>query len=181
MSWRHVVYLTYVFILSLRLSTTPWTVTCQAPLFMGFPRQEYWSGLPFFSPGDLPDPGIKPGTPALQVDSLPSEPPGKLYLTWNQSVQFSRSVMSDSLQPHGLPHASPPCPSPTPRVYSNSCPLSRWCHLTISSSAIPFSSRLQSLPASESFPVSQFFATGGQSIGVSASTSVQWTPRTDLL
>ena len=121
---------------------------------------------------DLPDPGIKPGTPALQVESLPSEPPGKLYLTWNQSVQFSRSVMSNSLQPHGLPHARPPCPSPTPRVYSNSCPLSRWCHPTISSSVIPFSSCLQSLSASGSCPVSQFFATGGQSIGVSASTLV---------
>ena len=121
---------------------------------------------------DLPDPEIKPGTPALQVDSLPSEPPGKPYLTWNQSAQFSRSVMSDSLQSHRLQHARPPCPSPTSRVYSNSCPLSRWCHPTISSSVNPFSSRLQSLPASGSFPVSQFFASGGQSIGVSASTSV---------
>ena len=88
------------------------------------------------------------------------------------SVQFSRSVMSDSLQPHGLQHARPPCPSPAPRVYSNLCPLSRWCHPTISSSVIPFSSRLQSFPASGSFQMSQFFASGGQSIGVSASTSV---------
>jgi len=88
------------------------------------------------------------------------------------SIQFSRSVMSNSLWPHGLQHARPPCPSPTPRVYSNSCPSRRWCHPTISSSVIPFSSRLQSFPASGSFPVSQFFASGGQSIGVSASASI---------
>ena len=85
------------------------------------------------------------------------------------SVQFSRSVVSDSLQPHGLQHARPPCPSPTLRVYSNSCPLSRWCHPTISSSVIPFSSWLQSFPASGSVQMSQFFASGGQSIGVSVS------------
>ena len=88
------------------------------------------------------------------------------------SVQFSHSIVSDSLQPHGLQHARLPCPSPTPGVYSNSCPLSRWCHPTISYSAIPFSSCLQSFPASGSFLVSQFFASGGQSIGVSASASV---------
>ena len=88
------------------------------------------------------------------------------------SVQFSRSVLSDSLQPHGLQHARPPCPSPTPRVYSNSCPLSWWCHPTISSSVIPFSSCLQSFPASGSFQMSQLFTSGGESIGVSASTSV---------
>ena len=90
----------------------------------------------------------------------------------HSSVQFSRSVVSDSLQPHGLQHARPPCPSPTPGVYSNTCPLSRWCHPTISSSVIPFSSCLQPFPASESFPVSQPFASGGQSIGVSVSASV---------
>ena len=88
------------------------------------------------------------------------------------SVLFSRSVMSDSLRPHGLQHARPPCPTPTPRVYSNSCPLSRWCHPTISSSVIPFFSHFQSFPASGSFPMSQFFASCGQSTGVSASTSV---------
>ena len=88
------------------------------------------------------------------------------------SVQFSRSVMSDSLRPNGLQHARSPCPSPTPGVYSNSCPLSRWCHPTIWSSVIPFSSCLQSFPASGSFPMSQFFTSGGQSIGVSASVSV---------
>ena len=85
---------------------------------------------------------------------------------------FSRSVMSDSLWPCGLQHARLPCPSPTPRAYSNSCLLSRWCHPNISSSVIPFSSCLQSFPASGSFPVSQFFTSGGQSIGVLASASV---------
>ena len=90
----------------------------------------------------------------------------------DSSVQSSHSVMSDSLRPHGLQHARPPCPSPTPRVYSNSCPLSWWCHPTISSSVVPFSSHLQSFPASGSFQMSQFFTSDGQSIGVSASTSV---------
>ena len=88
------------------------------------------------------------------------------------SIQFSRSVVSDSLRPHEPQHARPPCPSPAPRVYLNSCPSSRWCHPAISSSVIPVSSCPQSLPASGSFPMSQFFACGGQSIGVSASTSV---------
>ena len=86
-------------------------------------------------------------------------------------VQFS-SIVSVSLWPYGLRHARPPCPSPAPRVYSNSCPLSRWCHPIISSSVVPFSSCLQSFPASGSFPMSQLFASGGQNIGVSASTSV---------
>ena len=85
--------------------------------------------------------------------------------------QFSHSVMSDSLQPHGLQHARPPCPSPTPGVHPSSCPLSQWSHPTISSSVIPFSSCPQSFPASESFQMNQLFASGGQSIGVSASTS----------
>ena len=86
--------------------------------------------------------------------------------------QFSRSVMSNSLRPHEPQHARPPCPSPTPRVFSNSCPLSWWCHPTISSSVIPFSSCPQSFPAWGSFQMNQLFASGGQSIGVSASTSV---------
>ena len=86
--------------------------------------------------------------------------------------QISHLVISDSLQPHGLQHARPPCPSPTPGIYSNSCPLSPWCHPTISSSVIPFSSCLQSFPASGSFPMSQFFTSGGQRIGASASASV---------
>ena len=92
---------------------------------------------------------------------------------WNIfSVQFSRLVVSDSLWPHELQHARPPCPSPTPGVYSNSCPVSWWCHQAISSSVVPFSSCLQPFPASGSFQMSQLFASGGHSIGVSASTSV---------
>ena len=98
------------------------------------------------------------------------------------SVQFSRSVVSDSLWPHESQHARPPCPSPTPRVHPNPCALSRWCHPAISSSVIPFSTCPQSLPASGSFPTSQHFAWGGQSIGISASASVlpmntqDWSP-----
>ena len=87
------------------------------------------------------------------------------------SVQFSHSVVSDSLWPHGLQHTRLPCPSPTPAAYSNSCLSSRWCHPVISPFCIPFSSHLQSFPASGSFLVSQFFTTGGQSIGASASAS----------
>ena len=88
------------------------------------------------------------------------------------SVQFSCSVMSDSLRLHESEHARPPCPSPTPGVYPNPCPLSQWCHPAISSSVVPFSSCPQSLPASGSFPMSQLFTSGGQSIGVSASASI---------
>ena len=87
------------------------------------------------------------------------------------SVQFSRSVVSNSLRSHGPQHTSPPCPSPAPGVYPNSCPLSRWCHPTILSFVVPFSSCPQSFPASGSFQMSQLFTSGGQSIGVSASTS----------
>ena len=116
-------------------------------------------------------------------------PPSILYLSTNHfvfrepsSVQFSCSVVSDSLQPHELQHARPPCPSPTPRVHSNSRPSSWWCHPAISSSVVPLSSCPQSLPASESFLMSQLFAWGGQSTGVSASGSFPpkntqgWTP-----
>ena len=94
-----------------------------------------------------------------------------LFHSGISSVQFSRSVMSDSLWPHELQHARPPCPSPAPGVHSNSRPSSPWCHPAISSSVIPFSFWPQSLPALESFPVSQLFAWGGQSIGVSALAS----------
>ena len=87
------------------------------------------------------------------------------------SVQFSRSVVSNSLRPHESQHARPPCPSPAPGVHSDSRPSSWWCHPAISSSVVPFSSCPQSLPASESFPISQLFAWGGQSTGVSALTS----------
>ena len=118
-------------------------VACQAPPPMAFSRQEYH----------------------------------KIAHKWEQYMIIKRfssvSVVSDSLRPHGLQqHTRPPCPPPTPGVYSKSCPLSRWCHPTISSSVVPFSSRLQSFPTPGSFPMSWFFASGGPSIGVSASTSV---------
>ena len=96
----------------------------------------------------------------------------KSLLQHHNSVQFSHSVVSDSLPPHESQHARSPCPSPTPAVHSNSRPSSQWCHPAISSSVVPFSSCPQSLPASGSFPVSQLFSWGGQSIGVSASASV---------
>ena len=89
-------------------------------------------------------------------------------LSTKYSVQFSHSVLPDSLQPHELQHARPPCPSPTPRFHSNSCPSSWWCHPAISSFVVPFSSCPQPLPASESFPMSQLFTRGGQSTGISA-------------
>ena len=99
-----------------------------------------------------------------------------LYITnifaYFPSVQFSHSIGSDSLWPYGLQHPRLPCPSQTPRACSNSCPSSRWCHPTISSSVIPFSFCLQSFPVSGSFQMSQFFALGGQSIGVSVSTLI---------
>ena len=106
----------------------------------GFSRQQHWSGLSFPSP---------------------LEPP-KGSLAKDNSVQFSCSVMSDSLRPHGLQHARPPCPSPTPGAYSNSYPWSQWCYPTMSSLVVPFSSHPQSFPASGSFPVSQLFVSGGQ-------------------
>ena len=206
-------------------SVTAWTVAHHAPLTMEF--SSYWSGLPCPPPGDLPNPGIGPRSPALQADSLLSQPPGKASIslvslllkccsTWWKSngtkkyespfrprlrkeidchqqflcifcksfncwhicthiyimrvteissVQFNRSVLSSSLRPHEPQHGRPPCPSPTPRVHPNPCPLSWWCHPTVSSSVIPFSSCPQSFPASGSFPMSQLFTLGGQSIG----------------
>ena len=104
------------------------------------------------------------------------------FLPKSCSVHYSCSVMSDSLRPHELQHARPPCPSPTPGVHSDSRPSSLWCHPTISSSVVPFCSHLPSFPASGSFPMSQLFASGGQSIGVSSSASVlsmniqDWSP-----
>ena len=95
-----------------------------------------------------------------------------LFCILNGSVQFSYSLMSDSLQPHGLQHTRLPCPSPNPRACSNSCALSQWCRPTILSFGIPFSPCLQSFPASGSFPMSQFFTLGSQSIGASALASV---------
>ena len=118
--------------------------------------------------------------PKLDKGITRKEKCGPIYL---MSInQFSRSVMSDSLRPHESQHARPPCQSPTPGVYLNSCPSRRWCHPAISSSVVPFSSCPQSLPASGSFPMSQLFAWGGQNIGVSASASVlpmntqDWSP-----
>ena len=133
----------------------------------------------------------RPGSSIKQrLFSLEKEGNSDLRYNWDRPlryhakwiVQFSRSVTSNSLQPHGPQHARPPCPSPTLGVYPNSCPLSQWCHPTISSSVVPFSSCLQSFPVSGSFQVSQLFTSGGQSTGVSASASVlplntqNWSP-----
>ena len=143
-------------------------------LSIQFFRQEYWSGLPFPLPKDLPNPGIKPISCIAYIGR-------QILYHWAtlegfsyhsvSSVQFSGSVMSDSLRPHESQHARPPCPSPTPGVHSNSPPSSGWCHPAISSSVVPFSPCPQSLPASESFPMSQLFTWGGQSTGVSALAS----------
>ena len=137
------------------LFVTPWTTVLQTPLFIGFSRQEYWWGLSCPFPGDLPNTGIEPESPALQAGSLLlshcRKPSWKYQFS---SVQFSHSVMSDSLRPHESQHARPPCPSATPRVHSNSCPSSQCCHPAVSSSVVLFSSCPQSLPASGSFPIS---------------------------
>ena len=111
---------------------------------------------------------LRPLTRQKNPWTCTSWPDGRIISMGNQ---FSPSVMSDSLQPHGLQHARLPCPSPSPRVYSDSCPLSQWCHPSISSCIVPFSSHLHSFPASGSLPLSQFFTSGGQGIGVSASAS----------
>ena len=158
----------------IRLFVTLWTIVHQVPPSMRFSRQEYWSGLPCPPPGDPPNPGIKPVSlmsPALAGRFFTTSTTWEAQHSWSVS-QFSRSVVSNCLWPHGLQHARLPCPSPTPGAYSNSCSLSRWCHPTISSSVVPFSSCLQSFPAPGSFPMSQFFASGGQSSGASASASV---------
>ena len=117
----------------------------------------------------------------IWISSNEVDETGAYYAEWSSqkekhqysisSVQFSRSVVSNSLQPHESQHARPPCPSPTPGVHSNSHPSSQWCHPAISSSAVPFSSCPQSLPASETFPMSQLFTWGGQRTGVSALAS----------
>ena len=175
---------------------TPWTAAYQAPPSMGFSRQEYWSGLPTailkyqlgvlqFNPVMTPPiqrhhqipkgKGLLPGEwPPLQrpntrsgchviLSHCKSEFPKVSFLL------FSCSVVSDSLWPHGLQHARLPCPSPSPGACSNSHPLSQWCHSTILSSVVPFSSCLQSFPASGSFLMNWLFVSGGQSIGASAS------------
>ena len=141
---------------------------------MEFSRRKYGGGCHFILHRDFLIKGLNTQlsrSPAWQADSLPPWHWGSARRQY-QFSQFSCSVGSDSLQPHEPKHARPPCPSPTPRVYSNSCTLSQWCHPTISSSVIPFPSCLQSFPASGSFPMSQFFASGSQSIRVSASASV---------
>ena len=118
----------------------------------------------------------------LAIEKLNKISSWKLYLSSFSSVQFSHSVMSDSLRPHEPQYARPPRPSPTPRVHPNPCPLSRWCHPTISSSVVPLSSCPQSFPESGSFQMSQLFAPRSQNIGVSASASVlpvntqDWSP-----
>ena len=142
---------------------------CSLPssLLMGLSRKEYWNGLSFPPSGDLPDSGIKPTSPALAGRFCTAKSPGPGL----SSVQFGCSVMSNSLWPHEPQHVRPPCPSQTPRVHSDSCPSSQWCHPAISSSVVPFSFCPQSLPASGSFQMSQLFAWGGQSTGVSALAS----------
>ena len=122
-------------------------------------------------------------TAATPTWKLPSSIWGRLEGFQSFSVQFRKSVVPNSLRPHGQQHARLPCPSPTPGVYSNSCPLSQWYQTNISSSVVPFSSRLQSSPASGSFPKSQFFASGSQSSEASElqHQSFQWVFRTDFL
>ena len=139
---------------------------CSLPCFSVHGNFQTWilEWLPFLSPRDLPDPGIRIHVSCIQFSS----------------VQFSHSVVSDSLRPHELARA--PCPSPTPGVHSDWRPSGRWCHPAISSSVLPFSSCPQSLPALESFPMSQLFTWGGQSTGVSALASLfprntqDWSP-----
>ena len=156
-------------------SVTQRTVAHQAPLSIGFSMQECWVGCHFLLQGIFLTQGWNP----CLLHLLHCR---RILYHWlshlgspqilHQSVsQFSHSVMSDSLWPHESQHARPPCPSPTPGVHSNSCASNRWCHPASSSSVIPFSSCPQSLPASESFLVSQLFTWGGQSIGASASKS----------
>ena len=172
------------------LFATPWTIACEATMSMEFPRQEYWSGLPFPSQEIFPTQGLNLGLlhwRQILYHLIQQGSPRSIEETWYNlvfvkkgtikclslsSVQFNCSVISNSLRPHESQHTRPPCPSPTPGVHSNSCPLSQWCHPAISSSFVPFFSCPQSLTASESFPMSQVSASGGQITGVSASASV---------
>ena len=153
----------------------------QAPLSLGFSKQEYWSGLPFPSPMHACMVSHFShvwfcATLRTAAHQAPLSTGFSRQEYWSgvplPSPQFSRSVMSNSLQPHESKHTRPPCPSPTPGVHPDSCPSSQWCHPAIYSSVLPFSSCPQSLPASESFPMSQLFTWGGQSTGVSALPSV---------
>ena len=150
------------------------TVTHQALLSMGFSRARIleWVSFPFSRGSSWPRDQTHSISCIFCITGrfFNTEPPGKTNCVFS-SVQFSCSVVSDSLRPHESQHARPPCPSPSPGVHSNSRPSSQWCHPAISSSVIPFSSCPQFLPASESFPMSQLFAWGGQSTGVSALAS----------
>ena len=149
----------------------------QDSLTHGILQAEYWCGLPYPPPEYLPHPGVKTVSLCLlywQVGSLPLVPAG--------SVQFSRSVVSDSLWPHESQHTRPRCPSPTPGIYSNPCPSSQWCHRTISSSVIPFSSCPQPLPASGLVQwVNSMHEVAKVLEFQLQHQSFQWTPRTDLL
>ena len=166
-------------------------VGCHALFQEKFPTQESNAGLLqcrwlLYHLSHLESPGILEwvaypfrGSSPPRSQTRVSHTASGVFTSWaireaqnKASGQFSCSVVSDSLQPHELKHARSPCPSPTPGVYSNSCPSSRWCHPAILSSVIPFSSCPQSLPASGSFLMSQLFASGGKSIGVSASASI---------
>ena len=167
---------------------TLWTVACQAPLSMRFSRQEYWKWVAMptsrgsFWPRDQICSSCGSHIAGRLFTAEPLKKPHYVYIMRHMfiSVQFTQSC--DSLRPHGLQHVRPPRPSSTPRARPNSCPLSQWCHPTISSSVIPFSSHHQSFPASGSFQMSQFFASGDKSIGVSVShQSFQWIFRTDLI
>ena len=143
--------------------SNPWTAASQAPSSMGFSRQEYWSWVPLASPT------MWAVTPILcnTVNLLITPVSGCSCL-----LLFSHSVVSDSLWLYALQHTWAPCPSLSPRVCSNSCPLSWWCYPTISSSVTLFCSYPQSFPMTGSYLISRLFASGGQSIGASASSSI---------
>ena len=163
---------------------TTWTVACQAPSIYGISQASIldWGAISKSRRSSQPRLQTHVSCFSRQIFFFffLNHWATREALTWG-SVQFSRSVRFDSLRPHGLQHARLPCPSPTPRACSNSWPSSSWCHPTISSSVIHFSSCLPSFPASGSFPMSQFFASGGQSIGVSASASIPYNEYSGLI
>ena len=147
---------------------TQWTVAHQSPLPMEFSRKEYWVAISFCRRSSQP----RDQTHISYISSGFFESPGKPQLYVRYLLLFSHSAVSNSLQPHGLQDARLLCLSPSSGACSNSCLLSWWCHPTISSSVIPFSSYFQSCQASGSFPISRFFTSGGQSIGISDLASV---------